>query len=322
MTNKIEQINQIYNQPLLPLVSQAYQVHTNNFDSDIELCHLMSVKTGGCPEDCGYCSQSNQHNTDIKVNSLLPINEIEAQAKKAKEHGIKRMCLAAGYKSPNNIALEKACEYVKVIKKHGLQTCVTFGGLNIEQAQKLKDAGLDYYNHNIDTSPEYYAKVVTTRTFQDRVDTISNVGSVGIKICCGGILGLGESREDRISFIKALTDLPYMPDSIPINMLVKIQGTRLADVPDLDKFELVRVIATVRILFPKSNVRLTAGRTELSDLEQALCFMAGANSIFVSDKLLTTPNQDLSDSTALLSRLGINQKNSVLDSPLHGNDML
>ena len=308
MTNKIEQINQIYNQPLLSLISQAYQVHTNHFNSDIELCHLMSVKTGGCPEDCGYCSQSNKHNTDIKVNPLLPIYEIEVQAKKAKELGIKRMCLAAGYKSPNAAALDRACEYVKVIKKHDLETCVTFGSLNTAQAQKLKDAGLDYYNHNIDTSPEYYAKVVTTRTFQDRVDTINNVGSVGIKICCGGILGLGESREDRVSFINALTNLPYTPDSIPINMLVKIPGTRLADVPDLDKIELIRVIATVRILFPKSKIRLTAGRSELSDLEQALCFMAGANSIFVSDKLLTTPNSDLADSTTLLDKLGINPR--------------
>jgi biotin synthase len=305
--NNHTDISKIHNQPLLPLVSQAYNVHTANFNSDIELCHLTSVKTGGCPEDCGYCSQSNKHNTDIKVNPLLPIEEIEKQAEMVKKHGVTRMCLAAGYKTPNTAALDKACEYVKVIKKHGLETCVTFGSLDINQAQKLKDAGLDYYNHNIDTSPEYYAKVVTTRSFQDRVDTINNVGSIGIKVCCGGILGLGESRDDRISFIKALTDLPYTPDSIPINMLVKIPGTRLADVPDLDKIELVRVIATIRILFPKSKVRLTAGRSELSELEQALCFMAGANSIFVSDKLLTTPNTNLAESTILLSKLGINQ---------------
>lgn len=306
MNNDINHITQIYNQSLLALVSQAYQTHVANFNSDIELCQLISVKTGGCPEDCGYCAQSNKHNTEIKVNPLLPIDEIEKQAKNAKKHGLTRMCLAAGYKSPNDAALDRACEYIKVVKQHGLETCITFGSLNPKQVQRLKEAGLDYYNHNIDTSPEYYAKVVTTRTFQDRVDTINHVGAAGIKVCCGGILGLGETREDRISFIQALTNLPYTPDSIPINLLMKVPGTRLANSPELDKLELIRVIATVRILFPKSRVRLSAGRTRLSELEQSMCFMAGANSIFIGDKLLTTPNPVYADDKVLLQKLGIN----------------
>ncbi len=304
-------ISDIYNQTFFTLVDQAHQVHKANFGTDIELCKLISVKTGGCPEDCGYCSQSNKYETEIKFNALLPIEEVERQAILAKEYGVKRICMGAAYKSPNSSALAKACEYIKVVKKHGLETCATLGSLSLDQAQQLKEAGLDYYNHNIDTSPEYYPQVVTTRTFQDRIDTLDHVGQAGMKVCCGGIIGMGESVDDRISFIRALTQLPYTPDSIPINTQVKIEGTPLANTEKLDKLELVRTIATVRILFPKTRVRLSAGRSELSELEQSMCFMAGANSIFYGEQLLTTPNNDQHEDLLLLKKLGINTHVSV-----------
>lgn len=299
-------IADIYNQQIFTLIDQAYHVHKENAATDIELCQLINVKTGGCPEDCGYCSQSNKYNTEIKLSPLMPVDEVERQVIQAKANGVKRMCLGAAYKSPNSKALDKACEYIGVVKQHGLESCITLGSLTYEQASKLKLAGLDYYNHNIDTSPEYYNKVVTTRTFQDRVATIKNVGEAGIKVCCGGILGLGESINDRISFIHALTVLPYTPDSIPINLLVPIPGTPLAKVEKLDKMELVRMIATVRILFPTTRVRLTAGRSTLSELEQSMCFMAGANSIHYGDRLLTTANNDQNQDKQLLQKLGVN----------------
>ncbi|HMT03378.1 MAG TPA: biotin synthase BioB [Burkholderiales bacterium] len=302
----IQSIQEIYDIPLLNLVHKAYAEHIKEFpQQDIELCHLVSVKTGGCPEDCSYCSQSNKYSTEIKVNALLPIEEIERQAIIAKEQGVKRMCLGGAYKSPPSSAIDKISEYTKIIKSYGLETCATFGSLSLEQAQKLKNAGLDYYNHNIDTSPEYYNEVITTRTFQDRVDTINNVGQAGLKVCCGGILGLGESKEDRLSFIQALIKLPYTPDSIPINTLVKIKGTPLEHVEDLDLFELIRTIATIRILFPKTRIRLSAGRRKLSEIEQAMCFMAGANSIFFGEKLLTTPNPSMNDDNKLITKLGM-----------------
>jgi len=304
-------ISELYHQALLALVDQAHQVHKANFGSDIELCKLISVKTGGCPEDCGYCSQSNKFDTKVKMNALLSVEEVEQQAIAAKANGVKRICMGAGYKSPNSSALNKACEYIKAIKKHGLETCATLGSLSLEQATQLKEAGLDYYNHNIDTSPEYYPKVVTTRTFQDRINTIDHVGQTGMKVCCGGIIGMGETVDDRISFIHALTALPYIPDSIPVNTQVKIEGTPLAHTEKLDKLELVRTIATVRILFPKTRVRLSAGRSELSEAEQTLCFMAGANSIFYGDQLLTTPNNDQHEDLQLLKKLGIKTYDSV-----------
>ncbi len=303
-TNK-EEIAIIYEQPFLELVSKARVIHQQNFIDDIELCQLVSVKTGGCPEDCAYCSQSNSNQSEIKVNPLLPLAEGEKVVIEAKAKGVKRVCMGAGYKAPNSSALARVNEYIGVIKKHGLESCATLGSLTMDQANELKAAGLDYYNHNIDTSPEYYSQIITTRTFQDRVDTLTNIGVAGIKVCCGGILGLGESRADRVSFIHALTQLPTAPDSIPINMLVKVPGTKLADVEDLDKFELVRVIATVRILFPKTRIRLSAGRLELSELEQVMCFMSGANSIFYGEKLLTTDNNREDLDKNLISKLGV-----------------
>lgn len=300
-------ISKLYQQPFLELLYQAAQVQKDNFkSSDIEMCQLVSVKTGGCPEDCAYCSQSNQSESEIKLNPLLPVSEVEAIAKSAKERGVKRICMGAAYKNPTTTAIQRSCEYIAAIKKHGLETCATLGSLSKAQALTLKQAGLDYYNHNIDTSPEYYSQVITSRTFNDRLDTIQHIGAAGIKVCCGGILGMGESQDDRISFIHALTVLPYAPSSIPINMLVKIPGTKLAEVADLDKFELLRTIATTRILFPTTRIRLSAGRDQLSELEQALCFLAGANSIFYGDKLLTASNNARHADLELLAKLGNN----------------
>ncbi len=301
----LAQISELYTQPLFQLLDQARAVHKENFSDDIELCQLISVKTGGCPEDCGYCSQSNAHNSEIKLNALLPITEVEAMIIQAKEQGSKRVCLGAAYKKPGSSALKQVCEYISLIKHHGLEACATLGSLDQEQAATLKQAGLDYYNHNIDTSPEYYDSVVTTRKFVDRLDTISLVGDAGIKVCCGGILGLGETREDRISFINALVELPHPPSSIPINTFVKTAGVRLQDAAPLDKIELVRVIATLRVLFPHTRIRLSAGRKELSALEQTLCFMAGANSIFSGEKLLTVSNNEPSSDEQLLLSLGL-----------------
>lgn len=300
-------IRKLYQQPFLELLYQTAQVQKDNFkSSDIEMCQLISVKTGGCPEDCAYCSQSNQSESEIKLNPLLPVSEVEAIAKSAKERGVKRICMGAAYKNPTSTAIGRCCEYIAAIKKHGLETCATLGSLTETQALTLKQAGLDYYNHNIDTSPEYYSQVITSRTFNDRLDTIQHVGAAGIKVCCGGILGMGETQDDRVSFIHALTVLPYAPSSIPINMLVKIAGTKLAEVADLDKFELLRTIATTRILFPTTRIRLSAGRDQLSELEQALCFLAGANSIFYGDKLLTAPNNARHADLELLAKLGSN----------------
>lgn len=304
---QLDVVKNIYNKKFIKLVFEAYGEHSKSFADDIEMCQLISVKTGGCPEDCGYCSQSNKHDTEIKLNALLPLDEVEKTVIEAKKNGVKRVCMGAGYKSPNSSALDKSCEYIKIVKKHGLETCLTLGSLSFDQTQKLKAAGLDYYNHNIDTSPEYYNEVVTTRTFQDRIDTINHVGNAGIKVCCGGIIGMGETVDDRISFIHALTQLPHVPDSIPINMHVKVVGTRLYDTPVIDKFELVRTIATVRILFPNTRIRLSAGRRELTDLEQSLCFMAGANSIFFGDKLLTADNNNKPSDISLLEKLGVKQ---------------
>ena len=298
-------ITEIYEQPFLELISQSREIHRQNFVDAMELCQLISVKTGGCPEDCAYCSQSNSHQSEIKINPLLPITEVERVVIEAKANGIKRVCMGAGYKSPTNAAVTRVSEYISIIKKHGLEACATLGSLTIEQAAKLKVAGLDYYNHNIDTSPEFYPQIITTRKFGDRIETISNVGKSGIKVCCGGILGMGESRTDRISFIHALTQLPFPPDSIPINTLVKVPGTKLANVASLDKLELVRVVATIRLLFPKTMIRLSAGRLELSELEQAMCFMSGANSIFYGEKLLTTTNNTQDSDKGLLAKLGM-----------------
>lgn len=303
LTTKKE-ITTIYKQNILTLIDQARLIHKQNFKNEIELCQLISIKTGGCPEDCAYCSQSNYNNTEIKLNALLPEKDVTNMIIQAKSNNIKRICLGAAYKSPTKSALSKTIEYIKIIKQHNLEACATLGNITLEQAKQLKEAGLDYYNHNIDTSPEFYPQIVTTRKFSERIDTINNVINTNIKVCCGGILGMGETVTDRISFIHALTLLAKEPDSIPINTLVKISSTKLENVADLDKFELIRVIATLRILFPKTRIRLSAGRNKLTELEQTLCFIAGANSIFYGEKLLTTNNVSKNQDDDLLSKLG------------------
>ncbi len=306
MNYSIDQIKNIYVLAIPELLDKARATHKKNFADDIELCQLISVKTGGCPEDCAYCSQSNSANSEIKLNPLLPLIDIKKSINEAKAKGVKRICLGAAYRKPTTAAINKVCQYVKLIKDSGLEACATLGSLDYEQAMALKKAGLDYYNHNIDTSPEYYQEVVTTRNFADRLATIETIGNAGINVCCGGIIGMGESVEDRIRFIKALTDLPYPPTSIPINLLVKVPGTRLEKVPDLDKIELLRVIATVRIFFPSARIRLSAGRNQLTELEQASCIYAGANSIWSGEKLLTVANASIGKDEKLLTSLGIN----------------
>ena len=314
MNYSTAQIKELYTTPLLTLITQARTVHQQHFSDEIEQCQLISVKTGGCTEDCKYCSQSIHNDSKIKLNALLPIAELQETIINAKKRGVKRICLGAAYRSPTSRALTTVKEYIKLIKDHGLETCVTLGNLDSTQAQELKQSGLDYYNHNIDTSPEYYPQIVSTHTFNDRVETIANVAAAGINVCCGGIMGMGESQDDRISFIKALTDLPATPASIPINTLVKIAGTKLADVAELDKLELLRVIATLRIIFPATRIRLAAGRSQLTELEQTVLFLAGANSIFIGEKLLTTPNNLFESDSKLLRELtqpGSNQVNNA-----------
>ena len=313
MKNLKDEITAVYTKPLLELVATAYKIHGENFATDIELCELISVKTGGCPEDCGYCAQSIKYSTAVENNPLLPLEIIKSRIEEAKANGASRVCLGAGYRSPNQRALNTVIEYVKLIKENGLEACATLGGLSETQAQELKQAGLDYYNHNIDTSPEYYFEVVTTRSFNDRLATIENVAKAGLKVCCGGIIGMGESRADRISFIAALLNMPALPDSIPVNCLVPVDGTPLASKANLDKIELIRLIATLRIYFPITRIRLSAGRNKLSDAEQAFCFMAGANSIFCGEKLLTTPNISQSKDQLLFAKLGLNNASTSVE---------
>lgn len=313
MSQLKDEITTVYTKPLLELVATAYKIHAENFASDIEMCELISVKTGGCPEDCGYCAQSIKYSTAVESNSLLPLEIVKSRIEQAKANGASRVCLGAGYRSPNQRALDTVIEYVKLIKENGLEACATLGGLSEIQAQELKQAGLDYYNHNIDTSPEYYAEVVSTRSFDDRLATIENIAKAGLKVCCGGIIGMGESREDRISFIAALLNMPALPDSIPVNCLVPVDGTPLAPKASLDKIELIRLIATLRIYFPATRIRLSAGRNKLSEAEQAFCFMAGANSIFCGEKLLTTPNISQSKDQILFTKLGLNNASTSVE---------
>jgi biotin synthase len=288
------------------LVFRAAQVHRQNFASDeVQISTLLSIKTGGCPEDCGYCSQSASHETGLKASKLMEIEKVLADARAAKAAGATRFCMGAAWRSPKDRDLDKVCEMVEGVKAMGMETCVTLGMLSPDQATRLKGSGLDYYNHNIDTSPEYYGTVITTRTYQDRLDTLECVRDAGINVCCGGIVGMGEAESDRVGMIHALATLPAHPESVPINALVQVKGTRLGDSPPIDGIDFVKMIAVARITMPKSFVRLSAGRGEMSDETQALCFLAGANSIFYGDKLLTTPNPEESSDMKLLARLGM-----------------
>lgn len=310
-----EMVDDLYKLPFFELINQAYQCHLENFVSgDIEFCALCSVKTGACPEDCAYCPQSGHYNTGLKKESLLNIESVIKQAKQAKKNGARRFCLGAAWKRPPKKDFPKVLEMIHAVKVLGLETCATLGMLDAEHTAQLKTAGLDYYNHNIDTSPDYYPSIISTRTFQDRIDTLTKVAEAGINVCCGGILGMGETRNDRINFLLALKELPSPPQSIPINQLIAIPGTPLAHQKGVDSFEFIKTIAIARLLFPNAKVRLAAGRENMSDEMQAWCFMSGANSIFIGDKLLTAKNSNKNRDITLLKKLSLNVPTEIESS--------
>lgn len=301
-----DEIADLFALPFADLLFRAQLVHRAHFDpNQVQTSTLLSIKTGGCPEDCGYCSQSAKNDTGLKATKLMEVEAVLADARAAKAAGASRFCMGAAWRSPKDKDLDAVCHMVEGVRALGMETCVTLGMLTAPQAVRLKQAGLDYYNHNLDTSPEYYRHVISTRTYQDRLDTLEHVREAGINVCCGGIVGMGESAEDRIGLIHALATLPVHPESVPINALVQIEGTPQALAKPLDAIEFVRMIAVARITMPKSMVRLSAGREEMSDETQALCFLAGANSIFYGARLLTTPNPVADQDRALFGRLGI-----------------
>ncbi len=296
----------LFAQPMMDLLHQAQSIHRRHFNQNqVQLSSLYSIKTGSCPEDCGYCSQSRHHKTNIQKESLVDLDKVLARAKAAKAQGASRFCMGAAWRSPKDHQLDKVIEMVKAVKALGLETCVTLGMLKKDQAHKLKEAGLDFYNHNLDTSENYYRSVVTTRTYQDRLNTIEHVKDAGIHVCCGGILGLGETQSDRLDFLVQLANMDPQPKSVPINQLMQVEGTPLGQQPHLDELDFIRYIALARIMMPQSHVRLSAGRTEMNKSMQTLCFYAGANSIFVGEVLLTTPNPKDNESHKLLTQLGM-----------------
>ncbi len=292
--------------PFPELMFRAASVHRAHFDpNEVQTSTLISIKTGGCPEDCGYCSQSSKYDTGLKASKLMEVQAVLADAARAKAAGASRFCMGAAWRNPKDKDLDAVCAMVEGVRELGMETCVTLGMLTPPQAARLKQAGLDYYNHNLDTSPEHYAQVITTRTYQDRLDTLEAVREAGIHVCCGGIVGMGENADDRVGLIHALATLPVHPESVPINALVPIAGTPQAQAQPIASFDFVRMIAVARITMPKSMVRLSAGREAMSEETQALCFLAGANSIFYGAKLLTTPNAEADGDKALFARLGL-----------------
>ena len=302
----VTEVQALFELPFFDLVHRAQMVHRENFDPNaVQRSTLLSIKTGGCSEDCGYCSQSARYDTGLERERLMPIDEVLENARAAKAKGASRFCMGAAWRGPKDKDLEPVLDMVREVKKLGLQTCVTLGMLKEGQAERLAEAGLDYYNHNLDTAPEFYGQVITTHTMQDRLDTLDEVRSAGINVCSGGIVGMGESRAQRAALIAQLANLPTPPESVPINNLVQIPGTPMAGAGALDPFEFVRTIAAARITMPKSYVRLSAGREQMSDELQALCFMAGANSMFYGERLLTTDNPDADRDDRLFARLGL-----------------
>jgi biotin synthase len=300
------EVEALFNLPFMDLLYRAQTLHRQFFDAnEVQISTLLSIKTGGCPEDCNYCPQSAQFDTGLKASKLMQVEKVLAEARAAKEQGASRFCMGAAWRSPKDQDLDTVCAMVEGVKAMGMETCVTLGMLRPDQALKLKGAGLDYYNHNLDTSEEHYGNIITTRTYQDRLDTLDAVRSAGINVCCGGIMGLGEGREDRASLIRTLATLPQHPDSVPINLLVKVEGTPLDQADQVDPIEFVRTIAVARITMPASVVRLSAGREDMSDEMQALCFAAGANSIFYGERLLTTPNPAQARDAKLFQKLGL-----------------
>ncbi|RUR39494.1 biotin synthase BioB [Vreelandella populi] len=299
-------INALFALPFNDLLFQAQQVHRAHFDANaVQVSTLLSIKTGACPEDCKYCPQSGHYTTQLKKEKLLEIEKVVEQAKAAKEAGASRFCMGAAWRSPRDKDLLAVEEMVRQVKALGLETCMTLGMVNGEQANRLASAGLDYYNHNLDTSPEYYGEITTTRTYSDRLETLATVREAGMKVCSGGILGMGEGAQDRSALLQQLAQLNPHPESVPINMLVKVPGTPLENVEDLDPIEFIRAIAVARIMMPQSHVRLSAGREQMSESTQALAFLAGANSIFYGDKLLTTGNPQAARDRALFAKLGL-----------------
>ena len=297
----------LFELPFPDLMYQAATVHRQNFDpTEVQISTLLSIKTGGCPEDCAYCPQAARYDTGVKAEKLMALDVVLKEAAAAKAGGASRFCMGAAWRSPKDRDIENVCAMVEGVKAMGLETCATLGMLNREQAARLKESGLDYYNHNLDTSPEFYGEIITTRTYEDRLDTLDHVRNAGINVCCGGIVGMGENLADRVGMIATLASLPQHPESVPINMLVQVEGTPLADkVAPLDPLDFVRTIAVARICMPASMVRLSAGREDMSEETQALCFLAGANSIFYGPKLLTTPNPGRDSDMKLLDKLGL-----------------
>ena len=305
----LDEIRALFVLPFNDLLYRAQTVHRGHFDPNrVQVSTLLSIKTGACAEDCSYCSQSAKYETGLEREKLLPLDEVVTAAEVAKAKGSTRFCMGAAWRNPTDRNLDRVIEMIAAVRGLGMETCVTLGMLTEPQAQRLRDAGLDYYNHNLDTSPEFYGNVITTRTFQDRLDTLQHVRDAGINVCSGGILGMGESGTDRARMLQELANLPQHPQSVPINMLVQVEGTPLHGTEELDPLEFVRSIAVARILMPASHVRLSAGRTDMSDETQALCFLAGANSIFYGERLLTTDNPGADHDRALFSRLGINME--------------
>jgi biotin synthase len=300
------EVHALFDLPFNDLLYRAQSVHRQHFDPNaVQISTLLSIKTGGCPEDCSYCPQSVHYDTGLEPEHLMDTEAVVTAARRARAAGATRFCMGAAWRNPRGRNFQRVLEMVSRVRAEGLETCATLGMLDAEQAQQLKEAGLDYYNHNLDTSPEFYGEIITTRTYQDRLDTLTHVREADINVCCGGIVGLGESRADRVSMLCELASLPEHPGSVPINQLVKVEGTPLDAEPGIDPLEFVRTIAVARILMPHSHVRLSAGRSEMADAMQALCFHAGANSIFYGEKLLTTGNPDTASDDALFERLGL-----------------
>lgn len=310
----IKQANELFSMPFFELLFQAQQIHRQHFDpQQVQVSTLLSIKTGACPEDCKYCAQSARYKTGLETEKLMEVQQVLESAKKAKQAGSTRFCMGAAWRNPKERDMPYLEMMVKEVKSLGMETCMTLGMIDNSQAQRLAEAGLDYYNHNLDTSPEYYGNIITTRSYQDRLNTLENVRDAGIKVCSGGILGLGEKVSDRAALLVQLANLPKPPESVPINMLMKVEGTPMADNEDVDAFDFIRTIAVARIMMPTSYVRLSAGREYMNEQTQALCFMAGANSVFYGCKLLTTPNPDENKDLALFRKLDINPERIETD---------
>ncbi|MFL0797597.1 MAG: biotin synthase BioB [Cellvibrionaceae bacterium] len=312
---KRDEVLALFNQPFNDLLFQAQTLHRKHFNpNEVQISTLLSIKTGACPEDCKYCPQSGHYNTELEKEKLMKVEKVIEQAKTAQESGSSRFCMGAAWRSPTGKDMPYVLEMIKGVKDLGMETCMTLGMLDADQAVALSDAGLDYYNHNLDTSPEFYGEIITTRTYADRLQTLNNVREAGMKVCCGGIVGMGEEQKDRAGLLMELANLNEHPESVPINMLVKVAGTPLDNNEDLDPFEFIRTIAVARIMMPKSHVRLSAGREEMNEQMQSMAFFAGANSIFYGEKLLTTPNPAANKDMELLNKLGIQpEKRCVKD---------